>query len=88
MARKLSEPSKFNPDSIRLPEKPTRPCIICGLKHWGRCDQKRLDRIEAARRGAETRLERYGTAGRVRHKTYSDQLADGFAMLGDMEDEQ
>ena len=55
-------------------------CNVCGRRHAGSCDLKRLSRMESARRGAETRVERYGTAS-PKPRNYSDQLADGFAMM-------
>lgn len=64
-------------------EKPPFVCIICGKRaHSGSCDQKVLDKIDAARKGAgnrETLPRIYGYG-----KTYDERLQDAWEMQ-DME---
>jgi len=68
-------------------------CVVCGevVPGWckqhsrgrHRCDPKRLKRQDAARKAAETRLERYGTMNPQRDPSYGEMLDAGFRMLDD-----
>lgn len=57
-------------------------CPVCGMEIPGashKCDKKRLARMDVARKGAETRLENYGTLRPK--KPYGDILKDGFDIM-------